>query len=368
MSEVACECGFKDKEQPDDARCPVTPLKSDFQPSRILDEAGSGWFPRGVRACIGCELCSPPQGASFSNCADRLLLAGGKREGFIPRAFKGALDSVVTLQISGCKQNRLGWITPELKIAEKGEVGIFVSCAPYYDVLIGEATGFMATSEAHAAVMLLNAIGIEPVVLPDEVCCGGDRLHMGDSEGFVALGLRNRDLFKERGVKTIITTCNDCRFTLGQRYPGRIEGWDFDVMSLADYLVLHGEKLDFMPTKAKVAIQPPDRYSDPVNLEAVKKLLGKIPGLDVVHIEPGQPSTFGSWNQFGAISKSMENILLKAAEKTGSDTLIVQSTRVLVRLHEGRRPGSWEETSIKFTGLYDFLAGRLAVGREFDGA
>ena len=298
-----------------------------------------------------------------------VLLAGGLREGYLTRAFGGALDAVVELQLRGdLRQQRLDWLTKELEVSESDTVGLFIGCAPYYDALLADAIGFEATSEAHAAVTLLNAVEVKPVVLADEVCCGGDRLHMGDREAFMALGERNRDLFKARGVKTIVTICNDCRFTLGQRYPGRIEGWDFRVISLSDFLNERGARLGFMPTPEKVAIQPPDRYSDPENLESVRKLLSRIPELDVTEIERGHPSTFGSWNQFGSISKSIENALLLAAERTKAETLLVQSTRPLVRLLEGRRPGSWEETSIAVAGLYGFLASRHAVTKDFEGA
>jgi hypothetical protein len=368
LTEIACQCGFTGT-PPIDANCPVTPFKPDFIPSQLLDDARSGWFPKGVRACMRCELCSPP-GASFAACADHMLLAGGYREGFIPRAFGGAHDAVVTLQLRGAVQNRLGWVKPDIEIldtADKDAVGLFIGCAPYYDALLADRIDFTPTSEAHAAVALLNAIGVKPVVLHDEVCCGGDRLHASNRDDFIALGSRNRDLFRERGVKTIVTPCNDCLFTLGSRYPGRIPDWDFEVMSVTDYLLSRGVSISFMPTRNNIVIQTPDRYSDPRTVASVMKLLAMIPELEI-HEFSGHPQTFGSWNIFGGISKSIETELLRAAENTGAETLLVQSTRQLVRLLEGRCPGSWEETSIAIGGLHGFLAGRHVIPRDFAGA
>jgi hypothetical protein len=316
-----------------------------------------------------CELCSPP-GASFATCADHMLLAGGYREGFIARAFGGALDAIVTLQLHGADQKRLGWVTPDIEIletADKDAVGLFVGCSPYYDTLLADRIDFKPTSEAHAAVALLNAIGVKPVVLCDEVCCGGDRLHASNHDDFAALGSRNRDLFRERGVKTIVTPCNDCRFTLGVRYPGRIQDWDFEVMSVTDYLLSRGVNLSFMPTRNNIVIQTPDRYSDPNGVASVRKLLAMIPELEIREFS-GHPHTFGSWNIFGGISKSIESALLRSAENTRAETLLVQSTRQLVRLLEGRCPGSWEETSIAIGGLHGYLAGRHVIARDFAGA
>ena len=364
LTEIPGRCGYENGAPgPDDSRCPVTPYRPRFVPSRLLDEARSGWFPRGIRHCLGCDLCSPRSEASFAACADALLLAGGPREGFISRAFGGALDACVSLQIKGeGEQRRLDWVTPDLRIAEDARehgVALYVGCAPYYDALLADEPGFSPSSEAHAAVRLLNAAGIEPVVLGDEVCCGADRLHAGDRDAFIALGTRTRGLFKDREVKTIVTACDDCRFTLGSRYPGRIPNWDFEVVRLAEYLLDHTDKLRFATAPGAVVIQPASRYCDPNGIDPVSKLLGRLPELNVLRFEKGHPATFGGWGQFDAVSKRMETALLRSAEKTGAPTLLVPSTRMLVRLREGRRTGSWEETSIAVTGLYGFLADRL---------
>ena len=372
ISEIPRDCGFENGAPgPNDSRCPVTRYRPEFVPSRLLDEARSGWFPRGIRHCIGCELCSPDPESSFPACADELLVAGEKREGFIPRAFGGALDAIVELQLrSESPQNRLNWLTPDIQIAReggKGEIALFVGDAPYYDILF-EGTGFRATNETRAAVELLNSVGVVPVVLEDEVSDGSERLHAGDRDSFIALGERNRDMFKERGVKTIVTACDDARYTLANRYAKRIDGWDFEIVRLADFLVQRGGRLAFMPTKETVAIQPLDRYSDPTGSDSIRKLLNKVPELTVMEMEDGHPSTFGTWHQFDSVSKRLETDFLKAAQTTGARTVLVPSTRMLVRLIEGRRPGSWEETSIAIKGFYSWLVEHHTVATEFTGA
>ena len=373
LPEFSCDAGLiEGKAGPDDSKCPVAKYRSDFVPSRLIDEAKTGWFPQGIRNCIGCELCSPSKDASFPMCADALVSAVGRRDEFIPPAFGGALDAVVSFQLENkYSQNRLGWIDDGIHVAgekEKSDVGLFVGEAPYLDILLGDEIGFNATAESHAAVDLLNSIGVRPVVLPDEVDTGSDRLHEGDTEAFIKLGVRNRDLFKARGVKTIVTTCDDCFYTLRSRYKKYIPEWNFQVMRLADFLVKFGGKLTFLPAQEVVAIQPPDIYTDPDNLNSVRKLLDKIPGLEVREIEAGHPSTFGGWGQFDSVTKRIETDFLKAAERTGADTVLIPSTRALVRLLEGRRPGSWEETSIIIKGLYQFLSEKHTVHEEFAGA
>ena len=372
ISDFPRSCGFENGAPgPNDSRCPVTRYRPEFVPSRLLDEARSGWFPRGIRHCIACELCSPRPEASFPACADALILAGEKREGFIPRAFGGALDATVELQIRNeAPQKRLDWIAPDLRIAQKGEsadVALFVGHAPYYDILL-DGIGLKATDEVRAAIELLNSVGVTPVVLEDEVSDGSDRLHAGDRDGFIALGTRNRDLYRERGVRTIVAACDDARYTLANRYPGRIPEWNFEIVRLADFLVQRGGRLAFMPTRQTVAIQPSDRYNDPTGSDSVRRLLNKVPDLVVKEIEEGHPSTFGSWQQFDNTSKRLETDFLKAAQASGAATVLIPGTRMLVRLLEGRRPGSWEETSIQIKGFYSFLVEHHTVAAEFTGA
>jgi len=372
LTELPAKCGFTDSGvQPVDSACPVTKYRPDFIPSRLLNEARSGWYPEGIRHCIGCELCSP-DGTSFAKCADAINAAGGIREGNISRAFGGAIDAICELQLTNkTPQRRLEWVTPDISIVgnnQPGEVALFVGNAPYLDPLVGDLLGFKPTDEIRAAVDLLNSVGIKPVVLADEVNAGGDRLHAGDIDAFIALGTKNRDLLKQRGIKTIVTACDDLQYTLSNRYPGRIPDWDFKVVKLADFLVQRGGSIAFMPARDVVAVQPSDRYSDPGGLSSVHKLLSCVPELIVKDIEPGHPSTFGTWGHFDNVSKRIETDFLKAAEATGAGTVLIPGVRILTKLLEGRRPGSWEETSIKIKGLYSFLSECHTVTEEFTGA
>ena len=60
---------------------------------------------------------------------------------------------------------------------------------------------------AKGAVKVLNALGIEPVLLPDERCCGHDLLWGGDVEHFEKLARKNVELLKAKGVKTVLFNC-----------------------------------------------------------------------------------------------------------------------------------------------------------------
>jgi len=70
-----------------------------------------------------------------------------------------------------------------------------------------------------AVLTLLNALGIEPVVSNEEVCCGHDALWTGDEEAFAQLARRNVDAIKKAGAKTVIFSCPEGYVTFKQEYP-----------------------------------------------------------------------------------------------------------------------------------------------------
>ena len=57
---------------------------------------------------------------------------------------------------------------------------------------------------------VLNHLGIEPIVLADERCCGHDLLWEGDIEKFRKLAELNVALLRETDAQRIVTTCPEC--------------------------------------------------------------------------------------------------------------------------------------------------------------
>ena len=77
-------------------------------------------------------------------------------------------------------QRSMEWLGKGLRVAEEGEVALFVGCLPFFDAYFGEDLGIETASSARAAMRILNHLGIEPVVLKDERCCGHDQLWSGE--------------------------------------------------------------------------------------------------------------------------------------------------------------------------------------------
>ena len=103
----------------------------------------------------------------------------------------GALQSLMHLMTADqLSQNRLGWLDKKLKTSTDSDVLYFAGCQPYFDVLFADI-GVKTLDIARGAVKLLNSLGIEPAVLPNERCCGHDLLWAGDEEHFTKLAEHN---------------------------------------------------------------------------------------------------------------------------------------------------------------------------------
>jgi Fe-S oxidoreductase len=133
------------------------------------------------------------------------------------------------------KQDRMEWLPDGAEISEKGDLLYFVGCAPYLDVYFEDFNlGLIKTPQS--VVKILNKVGIKPVILRNEKCCGHDLLWTGDFENFEKLAKINMADFKETGAKKIVTACPEGYRTLKEDYPKFVDNFDFEVLHITELL------------------------------------------------------------------------------------------------------------------------------------
>ncbi|MDQ7778981.1 MAG: (Fe-S)-binding protein [Planctomycetota bacterium] len=99
----------------------------------------------------------------------------------------------------------------------------FVGCLPYFDAALAGSSGVDMAGIAVATIRVLNAMGVVPLVLADERCCGHDLLWAGDIEAFDTLACRNLEQLERAGANTVVTACAECARTLRLDYPVRVK-------------------------------------------------------------------------------------------------------------------------------------------------
>jgi heterodisulfide reductase subunit D len=234
------------------------------------------------------------------------------------------------------EQNRLGWLAPNLKyqisnIKSQGaalhaphSTLYFTGCAPHYDVLFAPL-GVKGRQVAQASVRILNALGIEPLVLADERCCGHDLLWEGDIEGFLKLAQLNAERIRASGVRRIVSSCPECVRALKIDYPAHGVQLNVEVVHLSELLA----NTQYPISKIKgrtVTFHDPCRLGRHLGVyDAPRKVLEGL-GYQVVEMRHARRNATccgtNGWTHCGAANKAIQVQRLREAKATGADVMV----------------------------------------------
>ncbi len=236
-------------------------------------------------ACTTCGMCQvncPRQVKIIDNV--RSMRSTTVEAGFVPTNLRSIVGS---LHANGnpwseAREKRLDWQKGiEVPVFSPGtEYFLFVCCTSCYDP--------RSQKIARSIVEVLKKAGVSfGVIGTEESCCGETVRKIGDEELFKKLAEANINLFKEKGVKKIITTSPHCLYTFKNEYPGL--GGEFEVVHYTELLaglLAEGRLAPSGSLKNKKVA-----YHDPCYLgrhsgiyEAPRQLLGALPDAELVEL------------------------------------------------------------------------------------
>lgn len=361
--------------------CPLSSFGG-FSAARLLalrepgDETGGDAVDRCL-TCASCEVRCPQQ-VRFTEFVLGLrehLFARGPASGRLPCPHGELLAGAARLGAEGAPPQRdLGWVGDDLEISSEGSVGLFVGCLPFFDVTFRNELGVEMINIARAALRLLNRVGVAPVLLAEERCCGHDLLWRGEVETFRALAQANARAFAERGIRTIVTACAECCRTWRRDYPAVVDAYRPRVQHISELLAeqLAAGELAFQEDGGESVT-----YHDPCRLgrhlgviDEPRRLLDALPGGRFVEMERhgldslccGTPG----FTRCDALSRRLQADRLAAAAATGAGTLLTSCPKCLLhfactqaedrRLEKAGRPTTHP---IRLEDLTVFLASHL---------
>lgn len=350
-ADVCLECGKCS------SMCPLG-TRADFSARRIAGQdlhdeiEGQGI---GVGRCLTCAACEErcPQGVRFTE------FVRGLRE-MIPTAQRrpcphGAALRESSLWMSESPPERsLDWITDDLRVAEEGEVALFVGCAPLFESFFADDRAVPTTSIARSAVRVLNQLGIEPVVVDDERCCGHDLLWSGDREAFKELARANLQSFRARGVKHVVTACAECARTWMLDYPSVDDESTPRVQHIIELMAEKTDADSFEPrndAKTRVTYQDPCRLSRHLSvIDEPRQVLSRIPGVELTEMaRHGRDAVCCGTSGFmhcDQESRRLQAERLAGAEATRAETVLTACPKCWIHFacairedqRRGRRP------------------------------
>jgi Fe-S oxidoreductase len=265
------------------------------------------------------------------------------------------------------KQNRLDWLDEDLKVSTNSDTVYFVGCLPYYDVLF-KKIGAQGVEIAKSAIRVLNRLGIEPIVLENERCCGHDLLWEGDVANFRKLAELNIATLQATGARRIVTTCPECARTLKIDYPAYVGDLGMEVIHIAELLAqkLAEGKLRITHHASRITT-----YHDPCRLgrhlgiyDAPRQVIESL-GLELVEMEHSGKNALccgtSCWTNCGAVNKQIQVDRLREAKATGAGLLVTACAKCQIHfkcaLDDGRLG---EEIGVEIRDLVTLVDEALA--------
>ncbi|MGQ9584052.1 MAG: (Fe-S)-binding protein [Anaerolineae bacterium] len=341
------------------ASCPVARHEAGFSPRRLVESVleghaeealaqGAVW---GCLTCLRCEMLCP-SGVRLGDFVRAVRGLARTRDLTGLCTHGGAIEAWMRIMARGDHpQRRLDWLwaDPSLEAQVwpplssqgegdgKGGVLFFVGCLPYYQVLFADL-GIEADEMARDAVRVLNHLGVRPVVLADERCCGHDLLWQGDFEGFARLARKNLDLIAASGAEQVVTLCPECYRTLARDYPalgGRVP----PVVHLSEWVtqaVREGRaSLGVLP-EARVTYHDPCRLGRHMGVYEAPRFVLQSMGLELAEMAHSRGAALccgtSAWTHCGATSKAIQVDRLGEARATGADLLVTACPKCQIHL------------------------------------
>ena len=246
--------------------------------------------------------------------------------------------------------------------SKEAEYLLYVGCAGAYDD--------RAKKVSAALVKVLKAAGVNFGVLGgEEPCCGETIRRMGNEFEFQPLAEGNVELFKEMGVKKIITLCPHCFNSLKNDYPDF--GSDFTVIHHSEFLA---ELVQSGKIKVEGSFGAKVVYHDGCYLgrhndvyAAPRDVLKAVPGVSLTEMEQNRKNAFccgagggRNWMEehIGEGLERINEVRTKEALATGAEVIATACPYCLTMMLDGTKAHNAEE-QVRTLDIAEILAQSL---------
>ncbi|MHA1992814.1 MAG: (Fe-S)-binding protein [Candidatus Hodarchaeales archaeon] len=181
---------------------------------------------------------------------------------------------------------------------------------------------------AIATAKVFNKLGIDFSIFGEhEVCCGSVGMRTGDKNSFEKVAEENANLFKERGIKRIVTSCAGCYRTFKKDYGERLE--DIEIVHTVELLndVIASKNIQLKNLGIKTTYHDPCHLGRHIGVyNAPRNLLSKLS--DVTEMKTNRVGAMccgaggGVKKGFPELSMDMAKNRVKEAEDTGAEYLV----------------------------------------------
>ncbi|UCD95598.1 MAG: (Fe-S)-binding protein [Candidatus Zixiibacteriota bacterium] len=354
------------------AVCPVSSFNKGYSPRRMLAEglfygAADLLTDKLLWSCLTCQLCSQrcPVDVRYSDYMRDIRTEAYRLGEWGNPSHGGALLYIMEMATAPkLKQSRTAWVDKSLKVKNKGEVLYFVGCLPYYQDFFAKDFDFVPVSIAQDTVKILNRLGIEPVVLDNERCCGHDLYWLGQLDKFDELGRLNIKEIEESGAKTVVTACPECALVLKKLYPERLGSVGCEVKHISEVVAENIDRLKFNDVAKEISYQDPCRLGRFLGIyDQPREVLSAIPGISLHEMPRSRRGAIccgtTNWMNCDAYSGQIQRSRLKEARAAGAETLVTACPKCQIHFRCSECGAETEKVDIKLTDFVNIIASAL---------
>lgn len=357
------------------AVCPISQFNNSYSPRRLLAEglfygAGGLFSDKLLWSCLTCQLCSQrcPVDVKYSEYMRDIRAEACQQGKWGNPSHGGVLHEIMEIAASPkLRQNRTGWINGNLKVADKGEVLYFVGCLPYYQEFFAKDFEFSPVSIAVDTVRILNYLGIEPVVMENERCCGHDLYWLGKLDLFDELGRLNIKQIEESGARMVVTACPECALVLKRLYPERLGGPGVEVKHISELVAENIRRFEFASLDTELAFQDPCRLGRYLGIyDQPREALSAIPGVDMREMQHSRRGAIccgtTNWVNCDAASRRIQRSRLLEAKASGAETLVTACPKCQIHFRCSQCGDELDKVDVKITDFVNIVASALKGG------
>ena len=354
--------------------CPLAEI-AEFSAARVMSmqdpEAELRGHADAIQRCLTCAACEErcPQGVRYTDFVRSLRPE-------LPAKVRDPSPHGEVFQIAATPRNGhstdWAWLKADdgLCVSQEGEVALFVGCLPLFDAYFGPQLEVATVEIARAAIRLLNRLGIEPVLIHEECCCGHDLLWRGDTDAFETLARHNLAAFEARGIQHILTVCAECCRTWRTDYPELFGAYQPRVEHLSEFLAarLDRDELSFRwSSNGAVTYQDPCRLGRQLGVfDPPRELLSAVPGSELTEMKRSGRDALccgtAGFIRCDAASRQLQSERLASAAATGASKLLTTCPKCLIHFRCAQQEDhrlQRQPVAIEVEDLTVYLSGAL---------
>ena len=328
--------------------CPIPKFEPEFAMPRIIVLRSIEGMTehladdKDIWTCTTCGLCNSmcPFDVDYCGFIQGLRIQA-RALGHEPTcSHRGLIHSAMRMMaMKDLRQDRLRWVSPELRVSSESDVFYFVGCLPHFDATLANRN-LRLTEIPTATIRLMNAAGVHPIVSNDEVCCGHDLIWTGDEDNFLRLMDKNLATIRDSGADKVVFSCPECYRTFSKDYQEFEGDLDFELMHISEYLqrLMDEGRLRFPQREAAIPVTYHDSCRLGIHMEVIEspRRLFEAAGMKVIEMENTKNRSYCcgncAWTNCSSTTMKMQLERMKQAKATGAEYLLTSDPKCQIHL------------------------------------